>query len=479
MAYYMWWQQYTIEHMALSRKVVIMIKHTIYIISFIIIAAAGGAMAGEQEDRLYNSLMKEISGDEKRKIAEQLGRLGTADARAKLIRLLNDSSSWNRRIAVKGLFFLPGAGAGPELFERMQSDNMIDDDIAGGFSAHIGAYHGFLSEKYQALSNQKERERIIAIIASGKKSPGEAFLKSIIEDEGSADRECAFRSLAAHYPSANYQYIRSRRDIPAFRFHALTYCAERGTPEDLAIFRDVIEKKEEARCRLVAYKAVNRWGDDALKHRTFLDSLKEQDENLAQGGIYIFTGVQSDAIRKSLCRLVKKGAYQMTRMAAAQRLREYTTPDIIPALVIILREHFATRERGGADIFATIITFGITSVLDDISRKRQRSNFESGRREIAGHLKKITGADNGDSYSRWYEWAILNGHTILGDNIIRHLFSGYRSRREKAVDPAIRLLGYPSGRDFFSKNGAYASDTELSLALARMLIAKGFLKDEE
>lgn len=456
-----------------------MIKRTIFILSFIILAASPGAMAGEQEDRLYNSLIKETFSDEKRKLAEQLGRLGTADAKVKLIKLLNDPSSWNRRIAVKGLFLLPGGVAGPELYERMLSDNMIDDDIAEGFSARIGAYHGFLAEKHRSLSNRQERERIIAIIASGKKPQGEAFLKGIIEDEGSSDRESAFKNLALHFPSGNYQYIKSRRDIPAFRIHALTYCAERGTPEDLAIFRDVIEKKEEAKYRLVAYKAVNRWGDDALKHRVFLDALGENDENLAQGGIYVFTGVRSDALRTALCRLVKKGKHQTTRMAAARRLKEYTAPDIIPALVMILREHYAPRERGGADIFATIITFGITSVFDDISQKRQRSSFESDRKDIAGHLKRITGADNGDSYSRWHEWAILNGHTVMGDNIIRHLFSGYRSRREKAVDHAIRLLGYPSGREFFSKNGTFASDTELSLALARMLIAKGFLKDEE
>ncbi len=469
----------TIEYVLLYREVAVMIKRTIYIISFIIIASYPGAMAGEQEDRLYNALMKETFSDEKRKLAEQLGRLGTADAKAKLIKLLNDSSSWNRRIAVKGLFLLPGGGAGPELYERMLSDNMIDDDIAEGFTARIGAYQEFLENKYRSLSNQKERERIIAIIASAKKPRGEAFLKGIIEDEGSADRACAFRNLAVHFPSGNYQYIKNRRDIPDFRVHALTHCAERGTPEDLAIFRDVIDKKEETQCRLVAYKAVNRWGDDALKHRVFLDALGEHDENLAQGGIYVFTGVRSDAIRTALCRLVKKGKYQMTRMAAARRLKEYTTPDIIPALVMIMREHYAPRERGGADIFATIITFGITSVFDDISQKRQRTSFESSRKEIAGHLKKISGADNGDSYSRWHEWAILNGHTVMGDNIIRHLFSGYRSRREKAVDHAIRLIGYPSGREFFSKNGTFAGDTELSLALARMLIAKGFLKDEE
>ncbi len=454
-------------------------KTIIFVITILFIAAAQTAMAGEQEDRLYNSLMKEPFIPEKRKIAEELGRIGTADAKAKLIGLLGDQSSWNRTAAVKGLFALPDAGAGPELFNRMLSDRMIDDDIAAGFRSHISAYYGFLTVKYRETTDQKSRERIIEIISSSKTPQGESFLKGIIEDSGSNDRECAFKNLAINYPSGNYLYIKSRRNTPAFRVHALTYIVDHGTPEELAIFRDVLEKREEVKCRLIAYKAVNKWGDDALRHRVFMDSLRESDETLVQGGMYVFTGVRSDAVRTELCRIVKKGTFQMTRMDAALRLKEYASADIIPALVLILRENYIQRERGGADIFATIITFGIASVFDDISRKRQRASFDSNKQEIAAHLKRVTGADNGVSYGRWYEWAVLNGHTILGDNIVRQLFSGYRSRREKAVDHAIRLLGYSSGREFFSKNGNFPSDTDLSLALARMLIAKGFLRDEE
>lgn len=454
-------------------------KSTIFLMVSLALCAAVSARAGEREDRLFNSLMKEPFIPEKRKIAAELGRLGTPDAKAKLLTLLRDPSSWNRAAAVRGLFALPDASAGPELLDRMLTDHMIDDDIAAGFTSAMGAYYNVLAARYRSSAEQKSRERIIEVIGASKTDRGEAFLKGIIEDGGSADRESAFKNLAINYPTRNYQYIKSRRDTAVFRLHALTCMVEHGSPEELPVFRDVIEKREEARYRLIAFRAVNRWGDDALRHRVFLDALRERDENLAQGGMLVFTGVRSDAVMKELCRIVKKGTFQMTRMAAAMRLTEYASPEVIPPLVIMLRESYIQRERGGADIFATVITFGIASVFDDLSQKRQRTSFDSNKAEIARHLAKITGADFGPSYAQWYEWAILNGHTVRGENIIQHLFSGYRSRREKAVDQAIRLLGYSSGRDFYSTNGSFASDTELSLALAKMLIARGFLKNEE
>ena len=455
-------------------------KKTVFMcVSILIIAAARGAMAGDREDRLYNAIMKEAFIPEKSRIAEELGRLGTADAKDKLLGLLGDQSSWNRTAAVRGLFALPGSSAGPALLKRMLSDHMIDDEIAAGFSKHLRIYYEFLSAEYRKMPEQKNRDRIIDVISSSKTPMGEAFLKSIIDDEGSGDRENAFKSLAACYPSGNYQYIRGRRDIPLFRVHALTCIVDRGTPDELAVFRSILEKREEVKYRLIAYKAVNKWGDEAYRHRVFLESLREGDENLVQGGIMVLTGVRSDTVKTELCRIVKKGKFQMTRMEAALRLRDYTSPDIVPPLVMILREDFIQRERGGADIFATIITFGIASVFDDISRKHQRRSFDNSKLEVAGHLKRITGADNGPYYGPWHEWAVLNGYTIRGDNIVQKLFSGYRPMREKAVEGAIRLLGYSSAREFFSKNGSFPDDTELSLALAKMLIAKGFLKNEE
>jgi hypothetical protein len=77
-------------------------KNILPIMLAFIIAAAPGAMAEDREDRLYNSIMKEAFIPEKSRIAEELGRLGTADAKAKLLGLLGDQSYWNRTAAVRG-----------------------------------------------------------------------------------------------------------------------------------------------------------------------------------------------------------------------------------------------------------------------------------------------------------------------------------------------------------------------------------------
>jgi len=209
-----------------------------------------------------------------------------------------------------------------------------------------------------------------------------------------------------------------------------------------------------------------------------LEALGSGDDSLAQGAMYIFTGVRSDGVMASLIRVVKKSGTQSTRMTALSRLREYTSPDVIPPLVMGLDERFIQRERGGSDIFATIITIGIASVFDDLYEKQRKKTFESSKKEIAAHLKKITGVDNGTSYDKWSEWAIGNGYSINGVNLIQHLFSGYRATRERAAESAIKLLGYLSAREFYARNGSFRSDSELSLALAKMLIDKGYLKEE-
>ena len=262
------------------------------------------------------------------------------------------------------------------------------------------------------------------------------------------------------------------------RFHALAYLADNGNADDLAIFRSVIERKEEPKNMLVAYKGINRLGDETMKHRVFLDALGSGDETLAQGAMYTFTGVRSEKVMASLIRVVKKSGSQSTRMTALSRLREYTAPDIVPPLVMGLDERFIHHERGGGDIFATIITIGIASVFDDLYQKQRKKTFESSKKEIAAHLKKITGADNGTSYDAWFEWAINNGYSINGVNVIQQLFSGYRATRERASESGIRLLGYQSAREFYARHGSFRSDSELSLALAKMLIEKGFLKEE-
>lgn len=454
-------------------------KRIVCILAVTILLPSSAALhAGQREDQLYNAVLGASFTDEKSRAAEQLARLGTPDAKAKLLKLLEDKSSWNREAAARGLALIGSADAGRALFDRMLTDHMINDAIRTAFVRNIGLHYDYLTGVYSGSADKKSREAVIGIIGASKTPRGEAFLKSIIEDRNSEDRSVAFEHLVRSYPSNNYRYIKSYRDTVQLRFHALAYLADNGTAEDLPIFQSVIGLKEEPKNMLVAYKGINRLGDDQLRHRVFLEALGSGDDSLARGAMYIFTGVRSDGVMASLIRVVRKSGTQSTRMTALSRLREYTSPDVIPPLVMGLDERFIQRERGGSDIFATIITIGIASVFDDLYEKQRKKTFETSRKEIAAHLKKITGVDNGTSYDKWSEWAIGNGYSINGTNLIQHLFSGYRATRERAAESAIKLLGYLSAREFYARNGSFRSDSELSLALAKMLIDKGYLKEE-
>jgi hypothetical protein len=450
-------------------------------ISLIIIPVliAVQALAGQKEDQLYNAILKAVFTRDKNSNAGELARLGTADARAKLLTLLDDGSYWNREAAVFGIFALNDGCCGEALIGRLFKDHMIRDEVTEGFRTHIGPYFDFLVGRYRSEKESINRERIINIISRSGSPRGDGFLKSIIDDKNTIDRELAFKNLVRYYPANNYGYIKKYLDDPYYRTHALAFLAEKGTADDLKIFQEVLERKEQTRNRISAYRGVDRLGSDSLRNRVLLDALGEKEEALVQGAIFLFTGVKSDTIRDRLCRLVKKGSMQDTRMAAAMRLRDYETTAIVPALVISLGERFVPAERGGIDIFATIITLGLASISSDLSQKYQRTSFQEKQGEIAAHLKKITGADIGASYGAWLRWAIYNGYTVSGDNIIRHLFSGYRYTRETATESAMKLLGYPSSREFFATNGTYASDSDLALALAKMLIGKGYLKEDE
>lgn len=451
-------------------------KMQITLIIFCLIAIQ--VFAGQAEDQLYNTILHKSFISDKIPVAEELGNMKTKNAREKLLQLLGDSSSWNREPAARGLFVMKDESLAPVLFDRMVSDHMINSVIQDQFIKHCELYFNFLSEKYKSVSEKNLRDKIIDIIGASRIQRGDRFLKVIIENENSDDREIAFKNLSTNFKNNNYQYIRKYKDESIFRIYALTFLMENGTADELAIFKSILENKEEPRYRLIAFRAVNKWDGDAAKHAAFLDALRSQDETLVQGGMFVFTSVRSDAVKTELCRLVKKGGSQLTRITAVLRLKDYTTTDIVPYFILGLREEYIQRERGGVDIFATVITLGIASIFYDINQKHKKRSFEDTKAEIAAYLKKITGADNGASYPAWSEWAIYNGYTVDGANIIQYLFSGYKSKREKAFEQSMKLLGYAGSRDFFAKNGNFNNDTDLALALAKMLAHKGFLKDE-
>ncbi|MBP7279962.1 MAG: hypothetical protein KBA66_00195 [Leptospiraceae bacterium] len=90
----------------------------------------------------------------------------------------------------------------------------------------------------------------------------------------------------------------------------------------------------------------------------------------------------------------------------------------------------------------------------------------------------MTGVDYGTSYSKWLDWAIYNGYSINGVNLIQYLFSGYPEKRKLAMDSAIRSLGYSDPKEFYGLNES-KSHLEISILLVEELLKSGILQDEK
>ena len=423
---------------------------------------------------------------EKRELAVRLGRLRTPAARQALMELLEDKSYWNRGAAVAGLFELADAGVGKILAERMLEDHMIDSEIEKGFQTHMQLYYRTLVELYEAPIVKSKRERLLKLICSSKAPPGEQFVKGVIEDAGSENRELAFQCLVENYPKNNYGYVKKRAEDALFRKHALAYLYVNGERAELPLFLEIIRgkskdnEKERIAHLLVAYKAVNKWGDSALKETIFLEGLQNKNEMAAQSALLVFKKTQSPAITGELFRLVKQGEYQQTRMLAALRLADVRSKAVVPYLILALNERFQPAERGAIDYIAGVLTLGISAILSDIHQRSRQGSFNARKTRIAKALASITGAANGTSYRAWRDWAVYNGYTVNGRNIIQYLFSGYPAVRARALDAAAGLLGYRTLAEFKKKHPDVAGDNaRLSLLLAQLLLKEGYQADEK
>ena len=107
-----------------------------------------------------------------------------------------------------------------------------------------------------------------------------------------------------------------------------------------------------------------------------------------------------------------------------------------------------------------------------------KAEFENRKIKIVDALKKLTGVDNGTSYSKWFDWAIYNGYSINGVNLIHFLFSGYPEKRKLAMDSAIRSIGFSDPKEFYSQN-LDKSQMEVIILLAEELLKSGIQQDEK
>ena len=342
----------------------------------------------------------------------------------------------------------------------------------------IQKYVDVVIKLYNKGLDKEDREMLIDLISYSKNQSGEKFLKDVIGNKSSEDRTFSFKKYMQDY-RVDSSFIKSQLDDKQLRIYSLLYVVDRGRKEDYEIFQKIIfnanAPNEE---RILAVKAAMLWGTEVAKKEVYLFILQKANEVVVAPSIIIFENVKSDEIREELCRVSKKSQSQITRSNASYALTVYDTTQIIPYLIPALNEEFLYEKLSGLDVLTGIMSLGTTALAKGLPLLQTKAEFDNRKIKIAEALKKLTNVDNGTSFTKWFDWAVYNGYTVNGVNLIHYLFSGYPEKRKLAIDSAVRALGYPDIKEFYAQN-ENRSQMEIVILLAEELLKSGIQQDEK
>ena len=342
----------------------------------------------------------------------------------------------------------------------------------------IQKYVDVVIKLYNKGLDKEDREMLIDLISYSKNQSGEKFLKDVIGNKSSEDRTFSFKKYMQDY-RVDSSFIKSQLDDKQLRIYSLLYVVDRGRKEDYEIFQKIIfnanAPNEE---RILAVKAAMLWGTEVAKKEVYLFILQKANEIVVAPSIIIFENVKSDEIREELCRVSKKSQSQITRSNASYALTVYDTTQIIPYLIPALNEEFLYEKLSGLDVLTGIMSLGTTALAKGLPLLQTKAEFDNRKIKIAEALKKLTNVDNGTSFTKWFDWAVYNGYTVNGVNLIHYLFSGYPEKRKLAMDSALRALGYSDIKEFYAQN-ENRSQMEIVILLAEELLKSGIQQDEK
>lgn len=342
----------------------------------------------------------------------------------------------------------------------------------------IQKYVDVVIKLYNKGMDKEDREMLIDLISYSKNQSGEKFLKDVIGNKSSEDRTFSFKKYMQDY-RVDSSFIKSQLDDKQLRIYSLLYVVDRGRKEDYEIFQKIIfnanAPNEE---RILAVKAAMLWGTEVAKKEVYLFILQKANEVVVAPSIIIFENVKSDEIREELCRVSKKSQSQITRSNASYALTVYDTTQIIPYLIPALNEEFLYEKLSGLDVLTGIMSLGTTALAKGLPLLQTKAEFDNRKIKIAEALKKLTNVDNGTSFTKWFDWAVYNGYTVNGVNLIHYLFSGYPEKRKLAKDSAVRALGYSDIKEFYAQN-ENRSQMEIVILLAEELLKSGIQQDEK
>lgn len=431
-------------------------------------------------NRMYKQLLKATFPSDKGKIAISMVDYNQTLAKKALLVLIKDDHYWNRLGAVEGLAVLKDSDCDRILVRLFFDDHMINTQIGNAFKKDMERFFSLLLKEYNNSYDEEKQEKIIKFLALSQYGPVQDFLKEKFEDPGLKFRAFIFKKLLENFPSGNDQYFRKYIDDKSVRNLVLAYIIKQGRRDDYPIFLRILENPEKEEHILIAYEAVNKWGNYTEKVKVFLGALQSGNETLIQGACYVFQYVRSPEIKKTLVGIVKNARYQESRLLAAEQLIGYVDRDVLPALILVLKENYQGRDySSGADIFASVVTLGISSIFNKVDRQRSKKAFASRKKNILNVLVARTGENFGYDFSKWKQWVVLQGEIVEGENLLQYLFSAYPQLRERARNQAIYLLKYRNPRDFFKQYPQLAdlSDLELALFIAEKLIQKRIFTD--
>lgn len=342
----------------------------------------------------------------------------------------------------------------------------------------IQKYVDVVIKLYNKGLDKEDREMLIDLISYSKNQSGEKFLKDVIGNKSSEDRTFSFKKYMQDY-KVDSSFIKSQLDDKQLRIYSLLYVVDRGRKEDYEIFQKIIfnanAPNEE---RILAVKAAMLWGTEVAKKEVYLFILQKANEVVVAPSIIIFENVKSDEIREELCRVSKKSQSQITRSNASYALTVYDTTQILPYLIPALNEEFLYEKLSGLDVLTGIMSLGTTALAKGLPLLQTKAEFDNRKIKIAEALKKLTNVDNGTSFTKWFDWAVYNGYTVNGVNLIHYLFSGYPEKRKLAMDSAVRALGYSDIKEFYAQN-ENRSQMEIVILLAEELLKSGIQQDEK
>jgi PAS domain-containing protein len=358
----------------------------------IILLAATTAVAVEfgnsEVDGMYRAILDTGGLRQKERQGQALGAVGTPSARRALTALLEDSHYWNRRAGAIGLFQFTDAESQALLIDHLLRDHMIAGVIERNARRHWPAFFPAVKQAYGKEQDEDKRHKLLELIHSSEEQAGVEFLKSIVEQPGSPDREFVYRRFSRGARTADDAFLRGYWSDRQLQPAVMDYLLAHGNAADMQRFRPYLEPWQ-GDFTLKAYAALNQWGSPEEKEKRYFAALSSNDSLRLYGALVSFTGVRSERVLERLAAISENNPSQTIRRLACLGLLYFHDQRIVPYLERFLEEPYMPREQDGWDVLMTQLSLGTTALFHYLDEREKKKEFEKSREKLMNKLEQM------------------------------------------------------------------------------------------